>query len=192
MAKAAVVALAAVALGVTALVSIPSEPARSASPPLTDDVAPERIGEIRFAREQDAENAFRSGTDRPLAAEGRVYSLRQGDVVEGSLQVARLDPRFDTRSPRVRDQVLSGLGDGRLRPARIGEERIFRLDQAEQTLMLSFAPDGHVYYLMAVRRQFTQADQLFSAYLSFARGERAEQVRPANVPAPDPRRGSPW
>lgn len=190
--RAGVIALLFTAVGVAALFSIPSEPARSASTPLGDAAAPERVGEIRFAREEEAETALRSGTARTLAAEGRVYSLRQGDVVQGSLQVVRLDPRFDTRSPRVRDQVLSGLGDGRLRPARIGEERIFRLDQAEQTLMLSFAPGGHVYYLLAARRQFEDADQLFAAVLAFTRGERAEQLRPAAVPVPDPRRGSPW
>ncbi len=190
--RAGVLVVVVVALGVTALFSIPSDPARSAAAPLADDATPDRVGEVRFEREQEAETAFRSGTARPLAAEGHVYSLRQGDVVQGSLQMVRLDPRFDTRSPRVRDQILSGLGDGRLRPARIGEERVFRLDQAEQTLILSFAPDGHVYYLMAVRRQFEEAEQLFAAVLAFTRGERTEQLRPAGVPVPDPRRGSPW
>jgi hypothetical protein len=41
-----------------------------------------------------------------------VFSLRQGDVVQGSLQVAALDPKIDTRSPRTRDEVLQGLGTG--------------------------------------------------------------------------------
>ena len=180
-------------VGVTAgsVVALPSEPARSESSPLEDAAVPESIDDIRFMREQDAENPFRSGTARPLAVEGRIYSLRQGDVVQGSLQIVRLDPRFDTRSPRVRDQILSALGDARLRPARIGEERIFRLDQAEQTLMLAFAPDGHVYYLMTVRPQYAEADRLFASVLAFRRGERAEELRPAGVPVPDPRRGSP-
>ena len=181
-----------VGLGAAVLLALPSEPVRSASSPLDDAAVPDQIDDVQFAREADAEGAFRSGTDRPLAREGRVYSLRQGDVVQGSLQVVRLDPRFDTRAPRVRDQVLSALGDARLRPARLGEERIFRLDQAEQTLMLAFAPDGHVYYLMTVRPEYGDADRLFASVLAFSRGERAEKLRPASVPVPDPRRGSPW
>lgn len=190
--RASALAAAAIALAATALFSLPSEPARSASRPLADDAAPATVGDIRFEREEEAEGQFRSGTDRPLSAEARVYSLRQGDVVQGSLQIVRLEPRFDTRSRRVRDQILSGLGDGRLAPARIGDERIFRLDQAEQTFMLSFDPGGQVYYLMAVRPQFDQAEQLFGAVLAFSRGERAEELRPATVPVPDPRRGSAW
>ena len=172
--------------------SIPSDSVRRISATLPDRVVPEAVGAVRFEREEDAEAAFQEGAARPLATEGLVYSLHQGDVVQGSLQVAKLDPRFDTRSPRVRDQILSGLGDGRLRPARIGEERIFRLDQAEQTLLLSFAPDGQVYYLMAARRDFTEAEQLFASVLAFSRGERTAELRPAEVPVPDPRRGTQW
>lgn len=182
----------AVVLVAALLASLPSSSPRSVPAALPERVVPDSLGEIRFEREQEAEAAFREGTDRPLATEGLVYSLRQGDVVQGSLQVARLDPRFDTRSPRVRDQVLSGLGNGRLRPARIGEERIFRLEQAEQTLLLSFAPNGQVYYLLAARRDFEDSERLFASVLAFTRGERAAELRPADAPVPDPRRGSAW
>lgn len=180
-----------VVLGGVLALTLPSEPARSASSPLPERVVPDSVRDVRFVRESDAESSFRDRTARPIALEGRVYSLHQGDVVQGSVQVARLDPRFDTRSPRVRDQVLSALGDSRLRPARIGEERIFRLEQAEQVLMLAFSPDGHSYYLMTVRPQFAEAERLFASVLAFSRGERAEELRPAAVPVPDPRRGSP-
>ncbi|HUR50411.1 MAG TPA: transglutaminaseTgpA domain-containing protein [Acidimicrobiales bacterium] len=185
-------AVGAAALGGALILSWPSDPARSASVPLSDPAAPEAVDDIRFVREAEAETSFRDSAARPIAVEGRVFSLRQGDIVQGSLQVVRLDPRFDTRSPRVRDQVLSALGDARLRPARIGEERIFRLEQAEQTLMLAFGPGGHSYYLMAVRPQYLEAERLFASVLAFGRGERAERLSPAGVPVPDPRRGSAW
>lgn len=180
----------AVVLAAALVVSLPSEPEPRVPAALPERVVPESIGDIRFVREEDAESAFQEGAERPLATEGLVYSVREGDVVQGSLQVARLDPRFDTRSPRVRDQILSGLGNGRLRPDRVGEERIFRLDQAEQTLLLSFAPNGQVYYLMAARRDFAEAEQVFTSALAFTRGERAAELRPPDVPVPDPRRGS--
>jgi hypothetical protein len=157
---------------------------------LPDNVAPESLGDIRFVREEKAEAAFRQGTDRSLAREGKVFSLRQGDVVQGSLQVAALDPKIDTRSPRTRDAVLRGLGDGRFRPTRIGEERVYRLELSELTLLLSFTPNGRGYYLMASRGAYSDADRLFASVLAFTRGERAEQLRPADVPIPDPRRGS--
>jgi hypothetical protein len=187
LAVAAGVLVVAVAVLVAATRPEPVPPAVQALP---ERVAPERLGDVRFVREQKAEEAFRRGTDRSLAREGVVFSLRQGDVVQGSLQVASLDPKIDTRAPRTRDQVLQGLGDGRFRPSRIGEERVYRLTLPELTLLLSFTPNGRGYYLMAARSAYADSDRLFGSVLAFARGERAEQLRPADVPVPDPRRGS--
>ena len=86
--------------------------------------------------------------------------------------------------------MLQGLGDGRFRPTRIGEERVYRLPLQELTLLLSFTPDGRGYYLMAARGAYDDSERLFAALLAHTRGERAEQLRPADVPVPDPRRGS--
>lgn len=187
------IALAAVALvaAVTAVVALTRpEPVVPAAQPLPDRVVPDTIGDVRFVREQEAEAAFAEGSDRSLVPQGVVFSVRQGDVVQGSLQVASLDPTIDTRSPRTRDEVLQGLGDGRFRPARIGEERVYRLALPELTLLLSFTPNGRGYYLMAARGAYEDSERLFGSVLAFARGERAEQLRPADVPVPDPRRGS--
>ena len=157
---------------------------------LPERVAPESLGDVRFVREEKAERAYVDGADRSLAREGQVYSLRQGDVVQGSLQVAAFEAKVDARSPRDRDRVLQALGDGQFRPTRIGEERVHRLTLPELTLLLSFTPDGRGYYLMATRGAYDDAERLFASLLAHTRGERAEQLRPADVPVPDPRRGS--
>ncbi|MCW2570733.1 MAG: hypothetical protein JWO88_791 [Frankiales bacterium] len=173
-------------LAVAVLSDRTSTPATAAPVRLPDRVAPATVGDVRLVRETATESAFR-GT---LATDGRVYSLRQGDVVQGSLQVTALGSATDTRSPRVRDQLVSGFSGGRFRPARIGDERIYRLDLPEQTLLLSFSRDGHSYYLLVARAAYTGADRLFAAVLAYSRGESAETVQ-TTVPVPDPRRGSP-
>ncbi|MCU1591895.1 MAG: hypothetical protein JWP11_3151 [Frankiales bacterium] len=153
---------------------------------LAGRIAPASVGDVRLVREPKTESAFVGS----LATDGRVFSLRQRDVVQGSLQVTALGSGTDTRSPRVRDQLVAGFAGGRFRPARIGEERIYRLDLPEQTLLLSFSRDGHSYYLMVARKAYGGADSLFAAVLAYARGESA-QSGVTNVPVPDPRRGSP-
>lgn len=177
--------------GITAVVALTRpEPVVPEAEALPDRVVPDVIGDVRFVREREAEAAFAEGSDRSLVPQGVVFSVRQGDVVQGSLQVASLDPTIDTRAPRTRDEVLQGLGDGRFRPARIGEERVYRLALPELTLLLSFTPNGRGYYLLAARGAYEDSERLFGSVLAFARGERAEQLRPADVPVPDPRRGS--
>jgi len=136
-------------------------------------------------REAKTEKAFAGS----VAVAGRVFTLHQRDVIQGSLQVTALPASLDTRSPRVRDQLLSGISGGRFHPARIGEERIYRLDLPEQTLLLSFTRDGHSYYLMVTRSAYTGADQLFASVLAFSRGESGDNAL-TTVPVPDPRRGS--
>jgi hypothetical protein len=186
----AVASVVIVAVGAGAALSIrdtaTQPPGRSALPAR---IAPATVGDVRLQREPAAEAAFRVGQRGSVTVDGRVYSLRQGDVVQGSLQVAALAPDLDTRSPRVRSQVVAGFAGGRLRPARVGEERVYRLDLQEQTLVMAFPRSGHTYYLMAARTAFAGADRVFAAVLAYARGQTPDAVAP-NVPLPDPRRGS--
>ena len=174
-----------IALAVAAVLTRGDSAVKNTPVRLPDRAAPAAIGDIRLVRETETESALR-GT---LATDGRVFSLRQRDVIQGSLQITALGSATDTRSPRVRDELVSGFSGGRFRPARIGEERVYRLDLPEQTLLLSFTPDGHSYYLLVARAAYTGAEQFFAAVLAYSRGERENVV--TAVPVPDPRRGSP-
>jgi hypothetical protein len=182
---AAAVAVTLAIVGVIALTGRSPTAPVAAPVRLPDRVAPAAVGDVRFVREVAAERAF--GTS--LAADGRVFSLHQRDVVQGSLQVTALPRNLDTRSPRVRDDLLAAVSGGRFRPARIGDEQVFRLDLPEQTLLLSFPRDGHTYYLMVARAAYSGADRLFAAVLAYSRGESGDLALDT-VPVPDPRRGS--
>lgn len=166
------------------------QPAPQTGPALPSRLVPPSLGDLRFVPEPAAQEAYRKASERSLAAEGRVFSIRQGDVVQGSLQVAGLVPGIDVRSHRVREQVLAGLGSGRFAPVRLGEERVYRIKLPEQTLYLSFAPNGRSFSLMVTRAAFKEADRVFAAVLAYRRGQRPGDIQ-ADVPVPDPRRGSP-
>jgi hypothetical protein len=178
-------ALAVAVVAIAASTRDGTAPASAAAIGLPEPLAPAAVGDVRLVRETAAERAF----GQSIAAGGRVFSLRQRDVVQGSLQVTALAADIDTRSPRVRDQIGSGFAGGRFRPARIGEEKVYRLDLPEQTLLLSFPRDGHSYYLLVARAAYSGADRLFASVLAFSRGE-APGADTDTVPVPDPRRGS--
>ncbi len=167
-----------------------SDGSAPAGPALASRVAPATLGDLRFVPELQAQKAYAAAGETSLAIDGRVFSIRQGDVVQGSLQVAGFVPDVDVRNNRVRQQVLDGLGSGRFQPARIGEERVFRVQLPEQTLLLAFARNGRSYTLMVTRAAFPNPERVFGALLAFSRGESPSVVGPADVPVPDPRRGS--
>jgi hypothetical protein len=161
-------------------------------PALPELAAPATLGDLRFVPEPEAEKAYAATGSTSLASSGRVFSIRQGDVVQGSLQVAGLVPDVDVRSRRVREQVLRGLGSGRFTPVRIGDERAYRVRLPEQTLLLAFDRSGRSYSLMVTRTAFRDAERVFAAVLAYRRGAGTPSLLgPADVPVPDPRRGSP-
>lgn len=160
-------------------------------PALPARLAPATLGDLRFVPELEAQKAYRTGSVRSLAEDGRVFSIRQGDVVQGSFQVAGFVPEVDVRSRRVREQILAGLGSGRFRPVRLGDERAFTIKLPEQTLYLAFARNGRSYSLMVTRAAFRDADRVFAGLLAYGRGQASPNLRlPVQVPVPDPRRGS--
>ena len=187
------VALAVVLVAGLALAGTRDDDAPAPSgPALPERIAPATLAGLRFVPEPEAQQAYRATGSTSLAVDGRVFSIRQGDVVQGSLQVAGFVPDVDARSRRVREQVLDGLGSGRFAPARIGEERVYRLRLPEQTLLLAFARDGRSFSLMVTRAAFRDADRVFASLLAYRRGESTPALLgPADVPVPDPRRGSP-
>ena len=168
--------------------------ARDGTPPptgpaLPSRVAPAALGDVRLVPELEAQKAYAAAGSTSLATDGRVFSLRQGDVVQGSLQVAGFVPEVDVRNGRVREEVLKGLGSGRFAPTRIGEERVYRIRLPEQTLLLSFARNGRSFTLMVTRSGFRDPERLFGAVLAYRRGASPSLEGPADVPVPDPRRG---
>jgi hypothetical protein len=187
----ALVLLVALAAGL-ALPALRGDGSRPPSgPALPARVAPAALGDVRFVPELEAQKAYAAAGSTSLATEGRVFSLRQGDVVQGSLQVAGLVGDVDVRNRRVREQVLEGLGSGKFVPARIGEERVYRIRLPEQTLLLSFADNGRSFTLMVTRAGYRDPERVFAAVLAYRRGQTPSLLGPADVPVPDPRRGSP-
>lgn len=154
-------------------------------PVLPERIVPQNLGEYRFAREASIEDAF--ARDNSLVDAGRVYSIHDGPVVQGSLQVGAFKSGLRDRERDVRDGVVKSIGGGQFRLTRLGSERIYVLEQREQWLYMWFPPDAQYYELLAVRKEFDTADELFLDILAFQRGEGP--VDPdLLVDAPDSRR----
>lgn len=152
-------------------------------------LAPARIGAITFEREPRAERAYQLAGDASLVAQGRVFSVRDGDTIEASLQAVAFEPGIDARDLDVRRGLLGSIGGGRFTLQRAGAERFYVRDLPEQRILLWFTPDGGSMLLLDARRAFVEADATFGAILRYVQGIEDAPAGPEPLPY-DPRRGA--
>ena len=144
------------------------------------------VGGVELRREPKVEEAYGQAGRSSIVKEGRVFSLRRGDDVEGSLQVASFVTGVSAADPDVRRAVVKSIGRGQFRLVRIGDARVYALDLPEQRFLLWFPPDGRSYALLVTRSTFELGDRLIAAVAG------ADASVPASsVPVPDPRGGAP-
>lgn len=157
--------------------------------PLPDPAVPSTLAEYTFVRESGAEEAYTDAGDAALVDPGRVFSIHEGDEIQGSFQMAAFKPGLLERREDVERGVLDDLGGGRFELTRIGNERVYTLRMPEQHMLLWFPPSGRYFSLMVARRDFEDADALFVRLLAFQRGESPDDVDTRHVAPFDPRRG---
>lgn len=162
--------------------------AREAMPPV-----PPTIGDYRFDIEPRAAEAFAKLADVSLVSVGEVYAIRDREgVVAGTLQVAAFKPSLRRREADVRDGLLRSVVGGRLRPERLGNERVYTARLPEQRVLLAFTPDRRAYQLLVASRSLPAPEQFFVDLLAAQRGQVAVSLAASGVePPPDPRRGEP-
>lgn len=137
-------------------------PARLAPAP------PTTLGGFRFVREPSAEARYKAAGDDSLVAEGRVFTVRHGSVVQGSLQVVALDPVV-RKATDVQTLVEDSLG-GTFTTRRIGTYRVRVAQTPEQQVFLWFATDQRTMEIFVARAGFKQAESLVRQVLGFQRG----------------------
>jgi hypothetical protein len=79
--------------------------------------------------------------DRALVSEGRVWTVRSGEVVEGSVQVALLRGTSTAGSRRCRSRSR-GVSGGAFRDEQVGFVTLRTRDLPEQRLYLWFPPSA--------------------------------------------------
>lgn len=157
-------------------------------------IAPDRIGALTFKTEPTLEAAYKKLPPNALIDKGHVLSIRQGEAVKGSLQIAPFKPDL-TRSKKdideLRSGVIAGLGNGKFELKRVGPVVLLSQSLPEQDLLLWFAPDTSYFELLVASKQFGNAPQVFAQVLLRQRGVplTEAQVSADLAQEPDPRRG---
>ena len=167
----------AVVVGVVALA--PTGGSASAELPLVlpDPLVPETAAGFAISREDGLEENYAKPGDDALVTDGRVFTVRQGTVVAGSLQVAVLRADIDGRDRDVQRGLERVIQTGEFRTHRFGTFRVRKLEQAEQTIYVYFPPTANVMEVFVLRADTEGADELVREVISH------------QLDLPSPRRG---
>lgn len=143
-----------------------SEPAPAAFPP---SLPPDGLLGLAFTREPTAETEYaRAGADG-LVADGRVFTMREGETVQGVLQVGLFKEGYDTGDRKVRTQVERGIA-GAFSTFHVGTIRLRVAERPEQRLYLWFPPERNAMVLVVLRKEYQQPDELIRKLVGSLRG----------------------
>lgn len=129
-----------------------------------------------------------------MVGAGQIFSLRRGDEVLGSFELAPFKPgliRSAKDLDEVRRGVLKGLGNGNFKPQRVGPDVVLAQRQARTSYFLWFAPDTAYFQLMVAGRELANPELVFASLLAYQRGNAPALRVPDAAPLEriDARRG---
>jgi transglutaminase-like putative cysteine protease len=140
-----------------------------ASPGYPDKTVPDGLLRYTFAREAKVEDRFRKPRSVALVSEGRVWTIHEGDVIQGSVQISLFKPTVDGQDASVEHQVERGVAGSDFTTVHAGLARLRVVDLPEQRMFVWFPPDRNAMVLVVTRKKFTEADRLVRALLAYQR-----------------------
>jgi hypothetical protein len=169
-------------------------PRFTAVPQLPERTVPDGLGDLVFQREPSLEEGFEKAGENSLVRAGQIFSIRRGDEVMGSVQLAAFKPGLiesDQDLDEVRAGVLHGIGNGNFEAQRAGADVVLAQRQNRTSFFVWFSPDTSYFQLMVAGRELPDPEFVFSALLAHQRGDALPARSPGATPiAPiDPRRG---
>lgn len=139
----------------------------TASLEFPDPLMPENALGYELVREEDLEGEYAEAGESALVDDGRVFTIHDGAVVQGSIQVVRFKPEVDAQNRSLQRSVESSLGAAGFRTRRFGIVRLRELQLAEQRIVVWFPPDHNVMQLFVLRSEFDRGDALIEAVLRY-------------------------
>jgi hypothetical protein len=148
---------------------------------LPERLTPSRLGALQFQREPGAEAKYKKAGATSLLKEGRVYSIRHGDIVEGSLQVSLFQPDVRSDDARVLAGIEQTIAEGTFEERTVHNQKVNVMRLPDQNIYLWFPPRTNAMSLLVVRHQFRSGDTLMRAVIEYQQGRV-----PIPVPVPSP------
>jgi hypothetical protein len=150
-------------------------------------IVPATLQGLTFVEEPKAEAQYKRQGSRALVDPGKVFSIHEGPVVVGDIQVAPFRTSYSARVAKVRKAVLSGIAGRNFQLVRLGAVQLYAAQLPGELLLMWFPPDGSYYVLMDAQASLASAQNVFLSLLSYQQGGAAKAD--SGIAPVDPRRG---
>jgi hypothetical protein len=98
------------------------------------------------------------GAKRPYIDSIGVFSLRQGDLLEATLQVSKFSKSAPTNQARFRSSVISQVGSTNANEFRMGSSRVFITTGKRQSIDMWFR--DRYFFVLSIRDEYKQSRAL--------------------------------
>lgn len=129
--------------------------------PLDADALPSELLGLQIKREDIAD--VLDGTKRPYLDAAGLYSLREGDTLQATLQIGHFAKGVDATSQDFRDKLLTTVGSGSIRELRLSGQQVYLTTGDRQQVALWF--EGPNLLILSTREEYDTPRSLLRAAL---------------------------
>ena len=167
-------------LAVLTLGGCAPQPPQAQSPiRFPNPLLPATVLDFALEHQTSLEGEYAKPGKAALVSRGKVFTVRSGEAIQGSVQIALLKPDVDGRDWKVRRNIERGLGPSEgYRTIRYGTARVRAIELAEQRIFLWFPPDVNVMELFIMRKNFAEAEQVVLELIRYQRSAEVGQPGP--------------
>jgi transglutaminase-like putative cysteine protease len=135
-----------------------------------DPLVPERVLDFPLEHQQAVESEYAKPGSAALVSRGKVFTVRKGPSIQGSVQISLLKPDVDGRAWQVRRSIERNIGPSEgFRTIRFGTVRLRAIELAEQRIFLWFPPDVNAMELFIMRKGFAEAEAVVLELIRYQR-----------------------
>jgi hypothetical protein len=113
-------------------------------------IAPSELQGLQVVREDQSETISRA--ERSYIDGVALFSLREGPLLQATLQVSRFNKDADYTSPGFRQSLLSQIGGSRPKAVRMGDKTVYLTSGTKQRISIWF--EGRNLLILSTREEY--------------------------------------
>jgi len=139
----------------------PSTPPATTIADYPERDVPSQVLGYEVKRQRTAEKEYDAvDSDASLVKEGRVYTIQDGETVQGSYQVAVLKPEYRAQDLSLQADFERSLASRAFTTTRLGLIRLRVSRLVDQDVYVWFPPDRNAMQIFVMRKEFNHADDV--------------------------------